>query len=147
MTSSASNPTKLQVALRTAGTIAAGVAGAIFFVWPLGTWALVRNLDQPRYQLLKPLTTRKSWLHSGYIAEIRQYQPYIIAAVDIKGTNMDTALSEGFRQVANFIFGNNTKNGAVEKVAMTAPVGLETAHNEKVAMTAPVGAEQLDGAT
>lgn len=51
-------------------------------------------------------------------------------------------------QVADYIFGNNAKEGTVEKVAMTAPVGLEGGagtkgqrSGEKVAMTAPVGAE------
>lgn len=41
---------------------------------------------------------------------------------------MKTAMSSGFRQIAGFIFGNNTGTDGTknQKVAMTAPVTMET---------------------
>ncbi len=75
---------------------------------------------------------------AGY--EIREYAPHIEARVIITGPYR-TALSEGFRIIANYIFGNNI---AKTKIAMTAPVvahAYDEVHPEKVAMTAPVLAE------
>ena len=45
----------------------------------------------------------------------------------------DKAISEGFRTIADYIFGNNLSS---QKVAMTAPVTQQA--SEKIAMTAPV---------
>jgi effector-binding domain-containing protein len=54
--------------------------------------------------------------------EIRNYHPMIIAEVSVAGT-METASSNGFRMIADFIFGNNTSlSGKSEKIAMTVPV-------------------------
>ncbi|MEL6858091.1 MAG: heme-binding protein [Pseudomonadota bacterium] len=64
--------------------------------------------------------------------EIRQYEPTIVAEVEITG-DMRRAGNSGFRPLADFIFGNNT---ARSKIAMTAPV--TRVKSEKIAMTAPV---------
>lgn len=48
--------------------------------------------------------------------EIRSYEPYVVAEVDVRGQSAD---SQGFRTLAGFIFGDNKNN---EKMAMTAPV-------------------------
>jgi len=45
----------------------------------------------------------------------------------------DKAISEGFRTIADYIFGNNLSS---QKVVMTAPVTQQA--SEKIAMTAPV---------
>ena len=66
--------------------------------------------------------------------ELRLYQPYLAAEVTLRGTP-DTALRQGFRTLARFIFG---ANDAASKVAMTSPV---TRTPEKIAMTAPVTRE------
>lgn len=67
--------------------------------------------------------------------EIRQYRPFIVAETVVEGA-LDQASSEGFRLIADYIFGNNR---SVEKIAMTAPVTVEPApQSEKIAMTAPV---------
>ncbi|NQY41140.1 MAG: heme-binding protein [Henriciella sp.] len=50
--------------------------------------------------------------------EIRQYEPIIVAEVEITG-DMRRAGNSGFRPLADFIFGNNT---ARSKIEMTAPV-------------------------
>lgn len=64
--------------------------------------------------------------------EIRQYEPTIVAEVEITG-DMRRAGNSGFRPLADFIFGNNT---ARSKIDMTAPV--TRVKSEKIAMTAPV---------
>ena len=64
--------------------------------------------------------------------EIRDYDPMIVAQVTVPGAR-ETAIKEGFRLLADYIFGNNS---ASEKVSMTAPVMQET--SETISMTAPV---------
>ena len=63
--------------------------------------------------------------------ELRRYDASLVAEVTTTGER-DTALREGFRKLAGFIFGDNR---AREEVAMTAPVG----QSREIAMTAPVG--------
>lgn len=72
--------------------------------------------------------------------ELRRYAPMIVAEVEVQG-DMDAASGQGFRAVADFIFGNNiaaksSGDKSSEKIAMTVPVAL--APTEKIAMTAPV---------
>ncbi len=71
--------------------------------------------------------------------EIRNYDKYIEAKVEINKVGTE-ALNQGFRVLANYIFGGNVGNS---KVSMTAPV----MSGEKVAMTAPVLAQEDSGVT
>lgn len=64
--------------------------------------------------------------------EIRDYSAHIVAETEVTGERKE-AINQGFRLIADYIFGNNT---ASQKVAMTAPVIQQP--NEKIAMTAPV---------
>lgn len=64
--------------------------------------------------------------------EIRQYEPILVAEVEITG-DMRRAGNSGFRALANFIFGNNQARSEIE---MTAPV--TRAKSQKIKMTAPV---------
>jgi len=64
--------------------------------------------------------------------EVREYEPTIVAEVQISG-DMRRAGNSGFRPLADFIFGNNT---ARSEIAMTAPV--TRVKSEKIAMTASV---------
>lgn len=72
--------------------------------------------------------------------EIRAYDSMIVAETETAGERGE-AINQGFRILADYIFGNNT---AKEKVAMTAPVIQKTSApvsestSEKIAMTAPV---------
>jgi hypothetical protein len=84
------------------------------------------NVEQPDYKLVTS---------EGNI-EIRDYFPMILAEVEVSGERKQ-AISEGFKILANYIFGNNTSN---KKMEMTAPVTNEL--SEKMAMTAPVLQEQ-----
>lgn len=54
--------------------------------------------------------------------EIRSYAPVIVAEVQVEG-DLDDASSQGFRLIAAYIFGQNQVN---QKIAMTAPVGIES---------------------
>ena len=88
--------------------------------------------EEPRYEIVKK---------EGDF-EVRRYQPMIIAEVLVTGT-LSEASNKGFRQVADFIFGNNEDpvKKQAEKIAMTAPVTIEADTSSKIAMTAPVTLE------
>lgn len=72
----------------------------------------------------------------GY--EIRDYPAHIVAQTTVQGSYSES-LSNGFRIVAGYIFGGNTKK---ESIAMTAPVVAQSGEkknvSENIAMTAPV---------
>ena len=93
--------------------------------------------EEPRYELIKKEED----------FELRRYQPMIIAEVLVTGT-LSEASSKGFRQIADFIFGNNEDpvKRQSEKIAMTAPVTMEADTSSKIAMTAPVTMEGSGGA-
>jgi len=104
----------------------------------VGAWigvgyASVAGIETPKYSVVEK--------HDGY--EIREYEPQIVAEVTVEGPQ-DKALNQGFRKIADYIFGNNIKpsgNGDApgsEKIAMTAPVLEQTGTSEKINMTAPV---------
>jgi hypothetical protein len=85
------------------------------------------DLEMPKYTVLS------NAVYDGqYNIEIRDYAPRLAAEVTVKGER-EAALSEGFRILADYIFGNNT---AKTDIAMTAPVTQSS--NAKIAMTAPV---------
>jgi len=83
---------------------------------------IVSNVEQAKYIVVQ---------HDGSI-EVRDYDSMIIAEVEVTG-DRKTAINQGFRMIADYIFGNNISS---QKVAMTAPVTQQT--SEKIAMTAPV---------
>jgi hypothetical protein len=93
--------------------------------------------EEPRYEVIKK--------EDGF--EVRRYQPMIIAEVLVTGT-LSEASNKGFRQIADFIFGNNEDpvKKQSEKIAMTAPVTIEADTSSKIAMTAPVTMEGAGGA-
>ena len=76
--------------------------------------------------------------------EIRQYTPFIVAQTYVDG-DMDDAGNQGFRRIADFLFGNNQTPGSdtSNKIAMTAPVTMEP-QSSKIATTAPVTMEPRD---
>jgi hypothetical protein len=71
--------------------------------------------------------------------EIREYQEYINASVEI-ASDYKSALNEGFRILADYIFGNNR---AKSKIDMTAPVTEQATKSKKIEMTAPVTSAKL----
>lgn len=72
--------------------------------------------------------------------EIRVYDPYILAQVDIEA-DYDTALRRGFSILAGYIFGANHQK---RKIPMTTPVsGENLSESVKIPMTVPVTEEEL----
>ena len=57
---------------------------------------VMSNVEKPNYQIIKKSNN----------IEIRQYEPLLIAEVEISGERKE-AISDGFRLLADFIFGNN----------------------------------------
>lgn len=107
--------------------------GIGFLAWFLYSWLSIRNIEEPKYEVVS--------IADGY--EIREYKSYIIAETTITGVeDRDEAARRGFPIVAGYIFGNNTKKN---KIAMTVPVNTEEADFEKIAMTVPVNTEQEEG--
>ncbi|MEI7488416.1 MAG: heme-binding protein [Chryseobacterium sp.] len=95
----------------------------IVFLWSLWGYFSSR-VENTQYSVLESKT--------GY--EVRLYPEHIVAQTTVKGTYKE-ALNEGFRIVAGYIFGGNTKR---ESIAMTAPVIEKKSASESIAMTAPV---------
>jgi effector-binding domain-containing protein len=78
--------------------------------------------------------TEYSVLESKNEYEVRLYPAHIVAQTTVKGSYQE-ALNQGFRIVAGYIFGGNSKK---ESIAMTAPVVEKKSVSESIAMTAPV---------
>lgn len=66
--------------------------------------------------------------------EVRSYPALVAAQVSVTGTR-DEASSAGFKLLAGYIFGGNTRR---QSIAMTAPVVQSKPGSETIAMTAPV---------
>lgn len=80
------------------------------------------NVEQAKYEVVES---------QGDI-QIRDYAPMIVAEAEVIGERKE-AINQGFRIIADYIFGNNAPR---QNVAMTAPVVQQP--SEKIAMTAPV---------
>ena len=83
---------------------------------------VMSDVEKPDYKVIQ----------SEQNIEIRQYEPMIIAEVEVDGKRED-AIGDGFRLLADYLFGNNTVQ---QVISMTAPV--QQKENQKIAMTAPV---------
>lgn len=90
----------------------------------------ISRVEQPDYQIES----------SEGAIEVRHYGPMIAAEATVKG-DRKSAIGEGFRIIAAYIFGAN--NGQA-KIEMTAPVQQQ--RPQEIAMTAPV-TQQGDGDT
>ena len=104
----------------------------IIVLWSL--WGFFGSrVEQAEYIVVKKM--------KGY--EIREYPIHIVAQTTVQGSYGES-MRGGFRIVANYIFGGNTKK---ESIAMTAPVVAEKSKknnvSESIAMTAPVVATTL----
>ena len=73
-----------------------------------GASAPVMALEEPQFEVI----------HVTDDYEIRRYDPYIVAEVDVTG-DMGDAGNRAFRILADYIFGNNAPG---EKMQITAPV-------------------------
>ncbi|GBF93060.1 hypothetical protein Rsub_05671 [Raphidocelis subcapitata] len=129
---------------QTALVVAGSVAGGAALLWPLVIAYEIRKCEKPKYAVLRALAAgpgdrRRFRLGFGQYAEVRRYEPMLVAEVEVEG-NMRETSSQGFRKIARFIFGANTAagGGGSQAVAMTSPVREELMPSEAVAMTSPV---------
>lgn len=103
------------------------------FAWIAWSYLSVRNIEEPKFKVIS---------ENGFY-EIREYESYIIAETTVDA-DFKEGLNEGFRRIAGYIFGDNTKS---EKIAMTIPVAqknvIEDKVSEKIAMTVPVSEKEL----
>ena len=95
----------------------------VFVAWSLWGYFSSR-VEQTEYIVLKKT--------GGY--EIRNYPAHIVAQTTVTGPYRE-ALQQGFRIVAGYIFGGNTKK---EYISMTAPVVEQKSRGQSIAMTAPL---------
>jgi hypothetical protein len=89
--------------------------------------------------LMTGCATEKTGYYKGYelppytvsktydMLELRTYQPQLVAEVVVEGER-DMAVGQGFRILANYIFGNNI---AQKTVAMTTPVAQRPADEKE----------------
>ncbi|MDX2073597.1 MAG: heme-binding protein [Alphaproteobacteria bacterium] len=106
------------------------VIAGVFAVGAAAWGPIVSNVEQAKYEVVE----------SHGDIEIRDYAPMIVAEAEVSGERKE-AINQGFRIIADYIFGNNAPQ---QKVAMTAPVIQQS--SEKIAMTAPV-IQQGDGSS
>lgn len=93
-------------------------------------WSQTVAVEEPKFTVS---------LRKGTI-EIRDYPATVAAEVTVTG-DQKAAASKGFRLLAGYIFGGNTRH---QSIAMTAPVA-QTRTSETIAMTAPVLQTPHDG--
>ncbi len=98
------------------------VGGAVLLAAALWGPVVSSRVEQPAYRVVET---------EGRI-ELRDYGPMIVATATVTGERAQ-AINEGFRLIADYIFGNNIAAG---KIPMTAPVTQQ--RSAKIAMTAPV---------
>lgn len=98
-----------------------------------GAWP-VSALETPRYRVERILAEG---------IEVRGYEPMLLAETTVATTDYRRAGNEGFRVLANYIFGDNQGR---REIAMTAPVEQRRERDgARLAMTAPVEQRASDG--
>lgn len=100
------------------GTVCSFILVGCMMIGPI-----MSDVEHPKYQVISSFDN----------IEMRKYSSMIIAEVEVKGERKQ-AINDGFRLLADYIFGNNQVQ---QEIAMTAPVQQQPA-NQKIAMTAPV---------
>lgn len=83
---------------------------------------VMSNVEQPKYDVI--------FVDDNI--EMRKYASMVLAEVEVSGAR-DQAIGNGFRILADYIFGNNLSK---QSISMTSPVQQQA--SEKIAMTAPV---------
>jgi len=110
------------------------VFAVLFFIWLAYGFFSIWRIEKPVYTLVSKNNS----------FEIRDYESFIVAQTKVKSKDYNDGLNEGFRIVANYIFGDNVSQS---KIAMTTPVVSEMPvenqekNQEKIAMTTPVVSE------
>jgi hypothetical protein len=110
---------------RRAGLVAGGVTGAAFGAlrWQLQRWFT----DEPLYVVERRIGD----------LELRHHAPRVEAHTRIPALDFETALDEGFRRLAGYIFAGNDRH---QSLAMTTPVmAVPRASSHSIAFVMPPG--------
>lgn len=89
---------------------------SMLFIAVTAVGPMMSNVEKPQYGIVK----------SQGSMEVRHYDPMLIAVVQMSGTRSE-ALGDGFRLLADYIFGNNTVS---QSIAMTAPVQQQSMEDD-----------------
>ena len=90
-----------------------------------------KDIETPKYQVLKTF---------GKV-EIRKYPNLILAQTKLGSAEYKSSGNNGFRTVANYIFGGNSKQ---QKIAMTAPVIMNMGDSASMSFVMPAEYEMDD---
>ncbi|MGD9616479.1 MAG: heme-binding protein [Alphaproteobacteria bacterium] len=112
---------------------AAGIGGSLALGAVL--WGpIASQVERARYKVV----------HRKRNIEIRDYTPMIVAETEISG-DREHAIRQGFRTLADYIFGDNTASRVIAmRAAVTQQPGGQPS-SEKIAMTAPVTQQPENG--
>ena len=109
-------------------------------LWMLYGYLSVRSVEKPTYTFIE--AKAGGAVSNSSNIELRQYSTMLVAETVVDGP-YDEAVNNGFRNIANYIFGNNTSSASI---GMTSPV-LQEPSSQKIAMTTPVLQEQNQNET
>lgn len=90
------------------------ISGALLIIFLL-SGVIMSDVEQPKYDVI---------VNNSPI-EIRQYSALIVSEVVVKNTRK-LSINEGFKLIADYIFGNNQQQ---TKINMTAPVTQQKSEN------------------
>ena len=90
-----------------------------------------KDIETPKYQVIKSF---------GKV-EIRKYPNLILAQTKLGSSEYKSSGNNGFRTVANYIFGGNSKQ---QKIAMTAPVIMDMGDSASMSFVMPAEYEMDD---
>lgn len=91
----------------------------------------VSEIESHQYEVLKRF--------DGF--EIRKYEEALFSSVILNSSSYNEISSNGFRQLAGYIFGGNSNN---QKIAMTSPVIMELDEMSKMMFMVPSEYQQGD---
>lgn len=66
--------------------------------------------------------------------EVRQYEAALFSTVQLNGSTYEESSGKGFRQLADYIFGDNEQG---QKIAMTSPMAMEIDSTTKMMFMVP----------
>lgn len=90
------------------------VSGVLLIIFIL-SGVIMSDVEQPKYDVIEKNSP----------IEIRQYSVLIVSEVVVKNTRK-LSINEGFKLIADYIFGNNQQQ---TKISMTAPVTQQKSEN------------------
>lgn len=90
-----------------------------------------KDIETPKYAVIKTIDK----------VEIRKYPNLILAQTKLGSTEYKSSGNNGFRTVANYIFGGNSKQ---QKIAMTAPVIMNMGDSASMSFVMPSEYEMDD---